>query len=128
MLRTNSKQARLNLRSYIMDAWNIEEGDQGRDWNETRDSIKNSFYIEAYSSEWEQCQRVQNAFINWLGGLPRGLGDFYLCQGVEDLGNILEETEAERAQYAEIEAQDKLAYLIYKEVFSDEIVGLKGTL
>lgn len=116
MLRTNSKQARENLKAYIMTGWNIEEDEQGRTWEETKRDIIEAFNYEAYSSEYERRQNRQEAFKNWLLGLPRNLGDFCLCNAVKDLGDILEQTEAERNNYTEDKASDTLAYLIYKEV------------
>lgn len=116
MLKTNSRQARENLKSYIMTAWNLEPEDQGRSWAETREAIKASFYFQAYNSEYERRQNKQEAFKNWLSGLPHGLGDFFLCQAVDDLGSILNQTEAERNRYTEDQACEKLSYLIYREV------------
>ena len=116
MLKTNSKQARENLKAYIMAGWNIEEDEQGRTWQETQRDIIDSFIYQAYSSEYERRQNRQEAFKNWLMGLPRNLGDFCLCRAVEDLGNILNQTEAERAKYTEDKASDTLSYLIYREV------------
>lgn len=117
MFRTNSKQARENLKNYIMQSWNIEEEDQGRTWKETQKDIIDSFNYEAYSSEYERRQNRQEAFKNWLLGLPRNLGDFCLCNAVKDLGDILEETEEERARFTEDQAEEKISALIYTEVF-----------
>lgn len=47
MLKTNSRQAKENLKDYIMTAWNLEPEDQGRTWAETQEDIKESFYFEA---------------------------------------------------------------------------------
>lgn len=116
MLKTNSKQAKDNLKSYIMTAWNLEPEDQGRTWAETQKDIKESFIFQAYSSKYERKQNKQEAFKDWLSGLPHGLGDFFLCQAVEDLGSILNQTEAERAKYTEDQACETLSYLIYREV------------
>lgn len=116
MLKTNSRQAKENLRNYIMTSWNLDPEDQGKTWAETKEDIKESFYFQAYSSVYERRQNKQEAFKNWLSGLPHGLGDFFLCQAVEDLGNILNQTEAERNRYTEDQASELLAYLIYKEV------------
>lgn len=116
MLKTNSKQARENLKNYIMASWNIEEDEQGRTWKETQKDIIDSFNYQAYRSEYERRQNRKEAFKNWLMGLPRNLGDFCLCRAVEDLGDILNQTEAERAKYTEDKASDTLSYLIYREV------------
>lgn len=100
-----------------MDSWNIEPEDQGRSWAETQEDIILSFIDQAYLTEWQRKQNRQEAFKDWLAGLPRGLGDFFLCQAVEDLGDILEENQAEREQYSQSQAEEKLSYLIYREVF-----------
>lgn len=119
MLKTNSRKAKENIRAYIMDSWNIEEGEEARTWTETKEDIMNSFIYEAYSSEYERKQNRQEAFINWLCGLPRGLGDYVLCKGVETLQAILEETDQEAGKYTEEQAQNKLSYLIYREVVNN---------
>lgn len=116
MLKTNSRQARENLKAYIMNGWNINEEEQGRTWAETKADILAEFECDAWATPWQKRQNRQDAFINWLGGLPAALGDFFLYRGVEDLGNILEETEEERSRYTEAEAQTMLARLIYREV------------
>lgn len=117
MLKTNSKQARENLKAYIMTAWNLEEDEQGRTWEETRKDIIDSFNFQAYRSEYERMQNRQEAFKMWLLGLPRNLGDFCLCRAVDDLGDILEETEDEKARFTEYQAEEKISALIYREVF-----------
>lgn len=116
MLKTNSKQARENLKAYIMTRWNIEEEEQGRTWEETKRNIIDSFNYQAYCSEYERRQNRQEAFKNWLLGLPRNLGDFCLCQAVDDLGDILEETKEERSRFTEDQAEEKISALIYREV------------
>lgn len=116
MVKANSKQARENLKGYIMKAWNIEEGEEMRTWEETKADIVEDFHIRAYRSEAERRQNRQEAFKGWLQGLPRNLGDFYLSRAVDDLGDILEETDEERNRYSEDKAEEKLAYLIYREV------------
>lgn len=102
MLKTNSKKAIENLKAYIMASWNIEEGEDQRTWTETKEAIQ---------------EKRQDAFIEWLQGLPRNLGDHVLCKGQETLGQILEQTEEQRQQYEEMESQKRLSYLIYREVF-----------
>ena len=117
MLKTNSKKAIENLKAYIMESWNIEQGEDQRTWPETKKAIQESFIVEAYNSKYQRQQNRQEAFIEWLQGLPRGLGDHVLCRGQETLGQILEETEKEQQKYEEMESQKRLSYLIYREVF-----------
>lgn len=116
MLRTNSKQAKQNLQAYIMTAWNIEDGEEARSWKATASAVWSDFIRCAYSSEYERKQNRQKAFEDWLQGLPRGLGNFYLHEAVRDLGDILEETEEERNRYTEDQAEKKLTYMIYGEI------------
>lgn len=116
MLKTNSRKAKENIRGYIMDSWNIEEGEEARTWKETKEAITKAFIFQAYRSDYERRQNRQEAFINWLCGLPRGLGDHMLCKGICTLAEILEETQEEAGKYTEAEAENKLNYLIYREV------------
>lgn len=116
MLRTNSRKAKENIRAYIMDSWNIEPEEAGRTWEETREDVKQEFVRCAYSSDYEKHQNRQQAFKNWLCGLPRCLGDFVLAQGVEVLGAILEETPEQDSKYTEDQAEELLSYLIFREV------------
>ena len=116
MLKTNSRQAIENIRCYIMASWNIEPGEEERTWKETKEDIMKSFISQAYNSEYERRQNRQEAFKNWLCGLPRGLGDHVLCKGIETLRKILEETTEEANRFSEAQAQEELSYLIYREV------------
>lgn len=116
MLKTNSRQARENLKAYIMKNWNIETEEQGKTWKEKKTEIIETFERCAYRSEYERKQKRGEAFAYWLSGLPRSLGDFYLNQAVKDLGDILEQTEDERNRYEESESERVLSYLIYREV------------
>ena len=116
MLKTNSKKAKENLRAYIITGWDFEE-ENARDWETVKDDIKDSFIRQAYSSEYERKQNRQEAFAGWLAGLPHNIGDFYLCQAVDDLAAILDETPAEAARFTEDQAEQKLAAMIYNIIF-----------
>ena len=117
MLKTNSKQAITNIRAYIMESWNIEPEEQGRTWEETKQAIQKAFEIEKYSSAYERQQTRQQAFTDWLQGLPRALGDYMLNTAIMILGSILEETPEEANRYSQSQAEDKMNYLIYREVY-----------
>lgn len=58
------------------------------------------------------------AFERWAQGLPSAFNfDYYLGgQAVDDLGNILEETEEERNRFSYQQAEETLTRLIYREV------------
>lgn len=116
MLKTNSKKAKENLKAYIITAWDFEE-ENARDWETVKEDIRGSFIKAAYSSEYERKQNRYDAFKGWLQGLPHGLGDHYLCTAVDDLANILDETETERNRFTEDQAEEKLTRMIYNSIF-----------
>ena len=123
MLRTNSKQARENIRNYIIDNFTAESytDTPPTEWHEIAKFIYDTFRSEKYncpqdyryynSNEWK-------AFLDWCQGLPSVLDTcyFYNRSAVEDLGNILEQTIIERSRYEECEAENILTMLIYNEI------------
>ena len=61
----------------------------------------------------------QGAFVSWCSGLPSMLDtSYYLHRAVKDLGDILEESEEERARFSETEAETLLSRRIYREITS----------
>ena len=60
----------------------------------------------------------QERFTDWAQGLPSVLDCcyYYNRSAVDDLGAILEETDAEKARYSEQQAENLLSYLIYREL------------
>lgn len=118
MLKTNSKQARANIRAYIIDRFD-DEGYTERVTN------PNDFY-EVARAIWAEAVRVkgydnfvsQSEFEDWAQGLPSILDTcyYYNRSAVDDLGEILEETEAEKARFNESQAEHYLTYLIYAEI------------
>ena len=123
MLKTNSKKARENIKNYIIENFTAENyTDTPPDtWHEIAEFIFNCFRAENgiakndfqyyNNNEWK-------AFLDWAAGLPSVLDTcyFYNRSAVDDLGNILEETETERKQYAESMAENLLTMLIYNEI------------
>lgn len=118
MLKTNSKQARANLRAYVIDRFD-DEGYTERVTN------PNDFH-EVAGAIWAEAVRVkgydsfvsQSEFEDWAQGLPSILDTcyYYNRSAVDDLGEILEETEAEKARFNESQAEHYLTYLIYAEI------------
>ena len=55
---------------------------------------------------------------SWCQGLPSVIDTcyYYNRSAVEDLGDILEETEEERNRYTEQDAERLLSCLIYREI------------
>ena len=122
-LKTNSKKAMDNLKQYIMD--NCTPEDYGvsvpSDFSGVATLILDTFRKEKYSSKEDYRYYHNNeraAFEDWMQGLPSIFNPGYYYQGsaVEDLGNILEETDEEKEKYSEEQAKNLLTQLIYREL------------
>lgn len=123
MLKVNSKQARANIRAYIMDRTNAK----GRDleklpetWEEVAHFIMNTFESEKRGDNMYTAGRIskQQLFEDWCSGLPSALDTCYYWNrsAVDDLAEILEESESKKARYTESQAEKMLTYLIYAEL------------
>lgn len=120
MLKTNSKKARENVIRYIMDHENTLDytGTQAADFNEAAAAIYADFF-RTYNSDYNRrTYTPAQYFHEWAGGLPSIFDTCYLYNrpALDDLGEILEETEAEKAQYTEAEAEKLLSMLIFREI------------
>ena len=121
MLKSNSKKALENVKNYILENF-TPEGYTETVPTETREIMQfiyNCFISEKFSIENEKRYYKYNeyaAFMDWCAGLPSVLNTcyYYNRSAVDDLGAILEETEAEKKKYSEAEAEKMLTYLIYK--------------
>ena len=122
MLRSNSKKARENIRTYIMERENVAEYAENIAENPTFEEIAAAIYADfyrVYNSDWiHKTYSEQAYFAEWAAGLP-GILDtcyYYNRSAVDDLAGILEETETEKARYTEEKAENYLTYLIYSEI------------
>ena len=110
MLRTNSKKAREAVRDYV-----------------TRNTYGAATFDEAAAlirDAWRRYERFgarrpqsQEAFREFASCLPLDTFD-YIARGdtVQLVGDMLEETEAERSRYSDSQACDLLTYLIFREI------------
>lgn len=133
MLRTNSKAARENIKKYILDNFTPENYEPNF-WENVEKNRKNvaipldrfsvaahfiyqCFYNEKVKHDKRNTSRV-DLFLEWCSGLPSVLDTcyYYNRSAVGDLGNILEQTEEERSRFTEAEAEERLTYLIYREI------------
>ena len=84
------------------------------------DEIKKVFnkFKEEYGNLIWRYNTQQEAFKNWCSGLPSVLDTcyYYNRSAVEDVKNILEETDAEANKYTEQQAEELLTSLIYREL------------
>lgn len=108
-----------NIRAYIEEIFDCTGYDLEKEPETFKDKAcfiletcrKEKFYSSHNMSDYE-------IFKNWCQGLP-GLLDtcyYYNRSAVDDLAEILEETEEEKNRFTESEAEEKLTYLIYREL------------
>lgn len=141
MLKSNCKQARENIRAYIVDHFDGTNYEPEFDYidqakKDTAQGICNvdifSIVAHAIATTFydEKC-RYDNRykagmlsryelFEDWCAGLPSILDTcyYYNRSAVDDLAGILQETEAEKAKFSESEAEKRLTWLIYREIYS----------
>lgn len=125
MLRTNSKKACENIRNYIMqDADYLEECAEfdGVELNNRMDYLAYAWqlFTEQKKHDIEMNHNNPNfgIFKDWARGLALGglFCYYYNRSAVDDLGELLEESEEERSKYTESEAEEMLSRLIYREL------------
>ena len=126
MLRTNSKKALENIRAYILKHFNGENYDFSGDENDFHAVavfIYNCFINEKYKGAEayysRRGYRMQDIFEEWAAGLPSVLDTcyYYNRSAVDDLAEILEETESEKEKYNdERKAEKLLTALIWLQI------------
>lgn len=119
MLKTNSKKAMENIRAYIEENFDCTGYDLGKEPETFKEKAlfiletcrKEKFYSLNNKSSYE-------IFKDWCQGLPSLLDTcyYYNRSAVDDLAEILEETEEEKERFTESEAEEKLTYLMYREL------------
>lgn len=133
MLKSNSKKAMENIRNYILDNFDPENYNPNF-WSEIEYKRKNHsvplnrfsvaahyiyscFYDEKVKHD-KRRMTEQALFFEWCAGLPSILDTcyYYNRSAVDDLSKVLEETEEEKARYTEAQAEERLTYLIYREI------------
>ena len=127
MLRTNSKKATENIRKYIMEDFEyLQERADYRNMKLDENNVDQvlalawSIFKEEKSGELNRYRGINEyqVFKDWASGLALGnlFCYYYNRSAVEDLGNILEESTAEKAKYKEENAEELLTRLIYREM------------
>lgn len=117
MLRTNSKQAREKIRGYIVKGVKDCDYIKGETFEEVAPQIAKAFYEEKIKYI-RPFKPIFEYFVDWCQGLPSAINcDYYYnVDAVKLLGDLLEETEEERAKYTQRESEEMLTYLIFKEL------------
>jgi hypothetical protein len=121
MLKTNSKKAKENIQKYIVNHFDGTgyTDTPPEEWQQIAPFIIDTFRSEKYSCKeayryYGNCELA--AFIDWCAGLPSVLDTcyFYNRSAVNDLGDILEETQTEKNKHSEPDAEQCLTRLIYR--------------
>ena len=120
MLKTNSKKAIENIRNYIIENykyWSEYENIKLEKPDNFKNIAKNIYTIFQIEKRYDKGNE-QQIFIDWLQGLPSIIDPeyYYRVSAVDILGDILEETEHEKARFTQSQAEEKLSYLIYREI------------
>lgn len=141
MLKSNSKQAKTNIRNYIIDHFDgtnyspnfdyindaIKDNDAGRRnvdiFSMVVHAIAATFYDEylKHDSRYNAGRVSRQAmFESWCSGLPSIIDTcyYYNRPAADDLAMILDESETEKNKYTEEEAEKMLTWLIYREIYS----------
>lgn len=128
MIKSNSKKASENIKNYIISIYNTDNDREGleqvadnptvADFEAIAKNIYKCFIEEKYFTQNRARYSEQEAFSLWCSGLCGTIHtyDYYLGQAVRVLGDILEETEEERAKFPRDKAEKMIDYLIYREV------------
>lgn len=124
MLKTNNKKVKEKIKDYIIKLYDDEDAidsiQKATNFDEIKENIKKVWYDEVGQYDLARKIPVFESFSSWCYGLPSFLktGDYLLGgRGRKKLGDILEETEEERSRFSELEAEKKITYLIFKEIF-----------
>lgn len=132
MIKSNSKIAKKNIRNYVTNNFLAYDYTTYDNFEDTAAHIFKMFreeYLDGTKPGW--FKSIQDAFTQWAQGLSGGgVFDFWTYRDglnpVEILGDILEETETEKARFNEDQAAEMLTNLIYREIFASASDILKG--
>lgn len=120
MIKTNSKQARANIRQYIRDNFNGTNYDieAPEDFGKLAGIILDTFRQEKRYDNYRGTEA--ELFEDWASGLPSILDTcyYYNRSAIDDLAGILEQTPAEAEKYSESDAEKMLSKLIYRELIN----------
>ena len=124
MLKTNSKQAKENIKKYIMEHFDYsnyenENEPEPETYKEICKCIYETMLAEKY---YNKAVSEYKTFKTWCQGLPSLLDTcyYYNRSAVEDLKVILEETEKEADKFSEEQAEERLTYLLYREIIKNK--------
>lgn len=117
MIKLNTKKAREKVRAYILANYEPDGYDNAPSASEPFYRVA-SFILKTCAKEKGQGVAYGKDFKDWAQGLPSLLdcGYYYNRSANKDLGDLLEQTAAERAKYSESDSEEVLTTLIYREL------------
>ena len=129
MRKLNCKEVNEALKKEIMDSYESAEeyytydgAEMKTEYNDICKDILEAFKREKLDNDlrYEAGKMSrQDLFIDWMQGLPTAFpvaDDIFLRSAIDFLGNILEETEEEKARYTEDKAEKLSCNLLYREL------------
>lgn len=117
MLKTNSKKVIEKVRKYIIDGVDHEyfELEADPDFNTACKLI-----LQACQNEKRYCRYNNDfeMFKDWAQGLPTAFNTsyYYNVSAVDLLADWLEETDKEKEKFEESAAEERITWLIYREL------------
>lgn len=119
MVKTNSAAASRKIREYIRENYNPEGYDEYQQTDNIHKIAENILlcFMQEKVLHDKRNLTYEEYFLEWMAGLPTILNaDYYLGKAVDTLGDILEQTEDERAKHTEEQAERKLSQMILREL------------
>jgi hypothetical protein len=129
MIKTNSKALNEKIKKLVVDCYNdsaeyyaFEGRQMATDYPSICKDILNAFYNEKEKHNLQyKAGRIsrQDLFMDWMQGLPTAFyiaDDIFLADATEFVGNLLEQTESEKAKYTTEQAEKLACYLFYREL------------
>lgn len=129
MRKLNCKEVNEALKKEIMDSYESAEeyftydgAEMKTEYNDICKDILKSFEREKLNNDLAyKAGRIskQDLFIEWMSGLPSSFPvscDIFLGCATEWLGNILDETEAEKQKYSDSKAERASCLILYREL------------
>lgn len=136
MLKTNSKIVRERIRAYVLE--NCEDIKESAEYDaicgrlhftpntdNVGDILKYvwAVFMDNHGRYIRRGETLQGEFSQFASGLPFNIFDYhYNVKAVDLVGDILEETEAERSKYSENDAERLMDYLIFRECEKKETI------
>ena len=126
MLRTNSKEVKAKVRQYIIEGFDPEAYGYEQYYNVEKENfscVANAIYECLYTEKIKynnQKLSKYEYFKDWMQDLCNMVNSDYYCNvsAVDLLAEWLEETEEEKKRFTEAQAEEKITWLLYRELKS----------